>query len=105
MSNSNSSCVIVSRCRVCVCGSSSPPVVVRAVLALSGVGRNGADDLLSVCVDQLDRVDGQVLIEVSPALGCVRTQVTLVLPLFCNNTTHTDPRPQLVRAFARMRFC
>lgn len=49
------------------------PVVVGAVLALSRVGCNSADDLLSICVDQLDRVDGQVLIEVSPALGCVRT--------------------------------
>lgn len=60
------------------------PVVVGAVLALGGVSCDCADDLVSVCVDQLDRVDGQVLIEVSPALGCVRTQVTLVLPLFCN---------------------
>lgn len=66
--------------------ASSVPVVVGGVLALSGVGCNGADDLLSVRVDQLDRVDGQVLIEVSPTLGCVRTQVTLVLPLFCNET-------------------
>lgn len=64
----------------------SVPVVVGGVLALSDVGCNGADDLLSVRVDQLDRVDGQVLIEVSPTLGCVRTQVTLVLPLFCNKT-------------------
>lgn len=69
---------------------SSVPVVVGGVLALSGVGCNGADDLLSVRVDQLDRVDGQVLIEVSPTLGCVRTQVTLVLPLFCNKTYRTS---------------
>lgn len=67
------------------------PVVVRAVLALGGVSCNSADNLLSICVDQLDRVDGQVLIEVSPALGCIRTQVTLVLPLFCKERhTHTD---------------
>lgn len=65
------------------------PVVVRAVLALGGVGCDGADDLLGVRADQLDRVDGQVLIEVSPALGGVRTQVTLVLPLLCDRNTHT----------------
>lgn len=75
-------------------GLLSLPVVVGAVLALSGLSCNSADDLLSVCVDQLDRVDGQVLIEVSPALGCVRTQVTLVLPLFCNEI-HEDTRPQV----------
>lgn len=77
---------------VVTCGHLSLPVVVRAVLALGGVGCNSADNLLSICVDQLDRVDGQVLIEVSPALGCIRTQVTLVLPLFCKEThtpTHT----------------
>lgn len=73
---------------------SSVPVVVGGVLALSGVGCNGADDLLSVRVDQLDRVDGQVLIEVSPTLGCVRTQVTLVLPLFCNKT-YRDAGPRV----------
>lgn len=78
-------------------GVSWLPVVVGAVLALGGVGCNGVDDLLGVRVDQLDRVDGQVLIEVSPALGCVRTQVTLVLPLFCNRThkhTHTRARTE-----------
>lgn len=78
---------------LCV-GLLSLPVVVGAVLALGRVSCNSVDDLLSVCVDQLDRVDGQVLIEVSPALGCVRTQVTLVLPLFCNKT-HTDTRPRV----------
>lgn len=75
-----------------VFGLFSVPVVVGRVLALSGVGCNGADDLLSVRVDQLDRVDGQVLIEVSPTLGCVRTQVTLVLPLFCNKSHTQDLR-------------
>lgn len=75
-------------------GLLSLPVVVGAVLALDRVSCNSIDDLLSVCVDQLDRVDGQVLIEVSPALGCVRTQVTLVLPLFCNKI-HTDTRPRV----------
>lgn len=69
---------------------SSLPVVVGAVLALGRVGRDSADDLLGVRVHQLDRVDGQVLIEVGPALGCVRTQVTLVLPLLCNET-HRRP--------------
>lgn len=73
-------------------GLLSVPVIVGGVLALSRVSCNSADDLLGVCVDQLDRVNGQVLIEVSPALGCIRTQVTLVLPLFCNNM-HTDTRP------------
>lgn len=79
-------------------GPFSVPVVVGGVLALSRVRCNGADDLLSVRVDQLDRVDGQVLIEVSPTLGCVRTQVTLVLPLFCNKShkhTHTHTGPQV----------
>ncbi len=75
-------------------GLSSLPVVVRAVLALSRVSCYSTDDLLSVCVHQLDRVDGQVLIEVSPALGCVRTQVTLVLPLLCSKVDK-DTRPQV----------
>lgn len=79
-------------------GLFSLPVVVGTVLALGRVSCNGADDLLSICVDQLDRVDGQVLIEVSPALGCVRTQVTLVLPLFCNKI-HTDTRPRVTLNF------
>lgn len=58
-------------------------VVVRAVLALGGVRCDRTHNLLGVCADQFDRVDGQVLIEVSSALGGVRTQVTLVLPLLC----------------------
>lgn len=78
-----------ARCRAFVV-----PVVVRAVLALGGVGCDSADDLLSVGVDQLHRVDGQVLIEVGLALGCVRTQVTLVLPFFCNTTQHTHTHTQ-----------
>lgn len=58
-------------------------VVIRAVLALAGVGRDRTDDLLCVRADQFDGVDGQVLIEVGSALGCIRTQVTLVFPLLC----------------------
>lgn len=86
-------------CRTRACFTPfSVPVVVGGVLALGRVGCNSADDLLSISVDQLDRVDGQVLIEVSPTLGCVRTQVTLVLPLFCNKThthTHIETGPQV----------
>lgn len=62
----------------CVC----VPVVVGAVFAFSSFAGDGVDEVLGVRAYQLDRVDGEVLIQVGTALRCVRTQVTLVLPLF-----------------------
>ena len=88
----------------CACGFAGPPVVVGAVLAVGRVGGYRGDDLLGVCVDQLDRVDGQVLVEVRSALGCVRTQVTLILPLLCSETQHTHTHTH-TQTHTIMRMC
>ena len=62
--------------------SVAAPVVIGEGLPVSSLsGGDGADHLLCVGADQLDRVDGQVLVEVGSALGCIRTQVTRILPL------------------------
>lgn len=60
-------------------------VVIRAVFELWAFVGNSSNDVLGVCVHQFDRVDGEVLVEVGTALGRVRTQVTLIFPLFCRN--------------------
>lgn len=59
----------------------APVVIGEGLPVWSLSGGDGADHLLCVGADQLDRVDGQVLVEVGSALGCIRTQVTRILPL------------------------
>lgn len=58
-------------------------VVIRVLLSIAALGRDGADDVLGVGAHQLHRVHSQVLVQVSTALSSIGAQVAFVFSLFC----------------------
>lgn len=62
--------------------SGCSPVVIRVLLSIAGLGRDGADDVLGVGAHQLHRVHSQVLVQVSTALSSIGAQVAFVFSLF-----------------------
>lgn len=63
-----------------VCACVCVPVVVGAVFAFSSIAGDRVNEVLGVCADQFDRVDGEVLVQVGTALCRIRAQMTLILP-------------------------
>lgn len=58
------------------------PVVIRVLLSIAALGRDGADDVLGAGAHQLHRVHSQVLVQVSTTLSSIGAQVAFVFSLF-----------------------
>lgn len=71
------------------CAGSSP-VIIRVLLSVTAFRSDSADNVLSVCTHQLHRMDGQMLVQISTALGSIGAQMAFVFSLFWGKKTPSD---------------